>query len=83
MVAESRQAPGAIVVRDLRLTGAGRAEYACTSLMKTWERDLLDHLVYLVINNAERPLSEDEVRDELKRELSRPRDRDAITPEQR
>jgi hypothetical protein len=51
--------------------------------MKPWERDLLDHLVYLVINNAERPISEDEVRDELKRELSRPRDRDAITPEQR
>jgi hypothetical protein len=50
--------------------------------MKPWERDLLDHLVFLVINNAERPMSEDEVRDELKRELTRPRDRDAITPGQ-
>jgi len=51
--------------------------------MKPWERDLLDHLVYLVINNAERPMSEDEVRDELQRELAQSRDRDAITPGQR
>jgi len=38
--------------------------------MKTWERDLLDHLVFLVMRNAEPPPSEDEVRDELKREFS-------------
>jgi hypothetical protein len=37
--------------------------------MKSWENDLLDHLVFLVIQNAESPSSEDEVRDELKREL--------------
>jgi hypothetical protein len=37
--------------------------------MKTWKRDLLDHLVLLVVRNAEPPRSEDEVRDELKREL--------------
>lgn len=39
--------------------------------MKSWENDLLDHLVFLVIQNTESPSSEDEVRDELKRELSR------------
>jgi len=39
--------------------------------MKTWETDLLDHLVFLVMRNSDSPLSEDEVRDELKRELSR------------
>jgi hypothetical protein len=50
--------------------------------MKSWERDLLDHLVYLVISNAERPVSEDEVRDELRRELTQSRERDAITPGQ-
>ncbi len=38
--------------------------------MKTWERDLLDHLVYLVVRNAEPPPSEDEARDALKREFS-------------
>ena len=37
--------------------------------MKTWKRDLLDHLVFLVLRNAESPPSEDEVRDELKREF--------------
>ena len=37
--------------------------------MKTWKRDLLDHLVFLVLRNAESPSSEDEVRDELKREF--------------
>jgi hypothetical protein len=50
--------------------------------MKPWERDLLDHLVFLVMSNTEKPMSEDEVRDELQRELTRPRDRDAITPGQ-
>ena len=39
--------------------------------MKSWENDLLDHLVFLVIQNAESPPSEEEVRDELKRELGR------------
>ena len=39
--------------------------------MKTWESDLLDHLVFLVVRNAESPPSEDEVRDELKREFGR------------
>ena len=37
--------------------------------MKTWKRDLLDHLVFLVLRNAESPPSEDQVRDELKREF--------------
>ena len=37
--------------------------------MKTWKRDLLDHLVFLVVRNAEPPRSEDEVREQLKREL--------------
>jgi len=37
--------------------------------MKTWKRDLLDHLVFLVLRNQESPPSEDEVRDELKREF--------------
>jgi len=50
--------------------------------MKSWERDLLAHLVYLVISNAERPVSEDEVRDELRRELTQSRERDVITPGQ-
>ena len=39
-------------------------------MKKTWERDLLDHLVFLVIRNAEVAPSEDAVRDELKREFS-------------
>lgn len=39
--------------------------------MKFWENDLLDHLVFLVLQNAESPPSEEEVRDELKRELLR------------
>jgi hypothetical protein len=37
--------------------------------MKSWENDLLDHLVFLVIQNADSQPSEDEVRDEIKREL--------------
>jgi hypothetical protein len=37
--------------------------------MKSWENDLLDHLVFLVIQNADSPPPEDEVRDEIKREL--------------
>ena len=37
--------------------------------MKPWERDLLDHLVLLVLRNAERQKSEDEVRAELRREF--------------
>jgi len=39
-------------------------------MKKTWERDLLDHLVFLVMRNAEMAPSEDDVRDELKREFS-------------
>ena len=39
--------------------------------MKNWENDLLDHLVFLVIQNAESASSEKEVRDELKQELGR------------
>jgi hypothetical protein len=39
-------------------------------MKKTWERDLLDHLVFLVIRNAELAPSEDDVRDELRREFS-------------
>ena len=39
--------------------------------MKFWENDLLDYLVFLVLQNAESPPSEDEVRDELKRALLR------------
>jgi hypothetical protein len=38
--------------------------------MKPWERDLLDHLVFLVMSNVESPTSEAEVREGLKRELS-------------
>jgi len=38
-------------------------------MKKPWERDLLDHLVFLVIRNAELAPSEDDVRDELKREF--------------
>jgi len=40
------------------------------AMKKTWERDLLDHLVFLVIRNAELTSSEDDVRDELRREFS-------------
>jgi len=39
--------------------------------MKGWENDLLDHLVFLVIQNTDSPRSEDEVRDQVKRELKR------------
>jgi len=39
--------------------------------MKSWESDLLDHLVFLVVQNTESPPPEEEVRDELKRELGR------------
>jgi hypothetical protein len=38
--------------------------------MKIWQRDLLDHLVLLVVLNADAPPSKDEVRDALKREFS-------------
>ena len=38
-------------------------------MKKPWERDLLDHLVFLVIRNAELAPSEDDVREELKREF--------------
>jgi hypothetical protein len=38
--------------------------------MKMWQRDLLDHLVLLAVLNADESLSEDEARDELKREFS-------------
>jgi hypothetical protein len=35
-----------------------------------WRRDLLDHLAFLVMYNAKSPPSEEEVRDELRREFS-------------
>jgi len=38
-------------------------------MKKHWESDLLDHLVFLVLCNAESPRAEDEVRDDLKRKL--------------
>ena len=39
--------------------------------MKTLKRDLMDHLVFLVIRNAEPPPSEEEVRHELEQEFRR------------
>jgi hypothetical protein len=38
--------------------------------MKMWQRDLLDHLALFAMFNANEPRSEDEMRDELKREFS-------------
>jgi hypothetical protein len=38
--------------------------------MKVWQRDLLDHLVLLVLFNSDESPSEETVRDELKREFS-------------
>jgi hypothetical protein len=34
-----------------------------------WRHDLLDHLAFLVMYNAKSPPSEEEVRDELRREF--------------
>jgi hypothetical protein len=43
--------------------------------MKTWERDLIDHLLLMTLLHADRPLTVDEALDELKREFpSLPRD---------
>lgn len=38
--------------------------------MKGWERDLLDHLVWLTLTYEDDPISTDEVVAQLKREFS-------------
>ena len=48
----------------------GRAGQVPGWSRKTWRDDLLDHLVFLHIYNADQPRSENDVRDELKREFS-------------
>ena len=51
--------------------------------MRSWERDLLDHLALLTVMNAERPLTVDEAVEGIKREFPALDSRGATAPNKR